>query len=189
MKIPAASVRDVAVAGALTGWVLITGLSQHPNRAFDRFRKFDKTATAIPNWRFFAPEPAVHDFRILHRHMDADGTVSPWRETTTLHRRTAGQMVWFPDRRRDKAISDICNEVITQLNSTDIDVTRLPAYRLLRDLVGLMLAAEAPADPDAGPASVGFQFLVARNGGYDESIEPEYLFASPFERWPADAAA
>jgi hypothetical protein len=178
-----ASVRDLAVAGALTGWVLVTGLSQHPNRAFDRFRKFDRTATAIPNWRFFAPEPAVHDFRVLHRHLDGTGAVSPWRETTALHRRTAAQVVWFPDRRRDKAISDICNEVITQLNSTDIDVTRLPAYRLLRDLVGMVLTAEAP-----GP-SVGFQFLVARNGGYDESIEPEYLFASPFERWPADAAA
>lgn len=186
MKIPAASVRDVAVAGALTSWVLVTGLSQHPNRAFDRFRKFDRTATAIPNWRFFAPEPAVHDFRVLHRHLAGTGAASPWRETTSLHRRTAGQMLWFPDRRRDKAISDICNEVITQLNSTDIDVTRLPCYRLLRDLVGTVLAAEAPDD---GPPAVGFQFLVARNGGYDESIEPEYLFASPFERWPADAAA
>jgi hypothetical protein len=186
MRIPAASVRDVAVAGALTSWVLVTGLSQHPNRAFDRFRKFDRTATAIPNWRFFAPEPAVHDFRVLHRHLDGTGAASSWRETTSLHRRTVGQMVWFPDRRRDKAISDICNEVITQLNSTDIDVTRLPAYRLLRDLVGTVLAAEAPGD---GPPAVGFQFLVARNGGYDESIEPEYLFASPFERWPADAAA
>jgi hypothetical protein len=184
MRIPSAAVRDVAVAGALTSWVLVTGLSQHPNRAFDRFRKFDRTATAIPNWRFFAPEPAVHDFRVLHRHLDRTGAVSPWRETTSLHRRTAGQMVWFPDRRRDKAISDICNEVITQLNSTDIDVTRLPAYRLLRDLVGTVLAAEAADTP-----SVGFQFLVARNGGYDESIEPEYLFASPFERWPNDAAA
>jgi hypothetical protein len=183
MRIPVTAVRDLAVAGALTGWVLVTGLSQHPNRAFDRFRKFDRTATAIPNWRFFAPEPAVHDFRVLHRHLGADGVVTPWRETTVLHRRLARQMVWFPDRRRDKAVSDICNEIITQLNSTDLDVTRLPSYRLLRDLVGTVLAAETAG----GPAASGFQFLVARNGGYDESIEPEYLFASPFERCGADA--
>jgi hypothetical protein len=185
MKRPVSSARDLAVAGALTSWVLVTGLSQHPNRAFDRFRKFDRTATAIPNWRFFAPEPAVHDFRVLHRHLDADGTVSAWRETTVLHRRVARQMVWFPDRRRDKAISDICNEVITQLNSTDLDVTRLPSYRLLRDLVGTVLTAETAG----GPPPAGFQFLVARNGGYDEDIEPDYLFASPFEKWQPDAAA
>lgn len=179
------TVRDVAVAGALTGWILATGLSQHPNRAFDRLRRYDRAGVLLPNWRFFAPEPAVHDFRILHRHLGADGSVSPWRETTTLHRRTARQMLWFPDRRRDKAISDICNEIVTQLGATEVDVTRLAAYRLLRDLVAAVLAAE----PQPGGPPAGFQFLVARDAGYDESVEPEYLFASPYERWAADAAA
>ena len=177
--------RSAGVAGSLACWVLVTGLSQHPNRAFDRYRRYDPSGVLLPNWRFFAPEPATHDFRLLHRHLDEDGTVSPWRETTTLHRRKVRQMVWFPDRRRDKAVSDICNEIITQLTATDADVSRLPAYRLLRDLVAGIVAAEFP---DGGPEPKGFQFLVARHGGYDESIEPDYLFASPFESWSRAAA-
>jgi hypothetical protein len=174
--------RTAAVAGTLTAWVVATGLSQHPSRAFDRYRRYDPSGVLLPNWRFFAPEPAVHDFRLLHRHLGADGTVSPWRETTTLHRRLARQMFWFPDRRRDKAVSDICNEIITQLTGTDVDVSKLPAYRLLRDLVSGIVAAELTEPPQ------GFQFLVARHGGYDESIEPDYLFASPFEPWSRAAA-
>lgn len=182
----AARVRDLAVASAVTGWLVATGLSQHPNRAFDRLRAYDRTGTMLPNWRFFAPEPAMHDFRVLHRTVTTEDVVSPWAETNLLARRCARQSVWFPDRRRDKAISDVCNEIISQLNVLDRDVVRLPSYLLLRDFVRHTAAAALPtgAEPPRG-----FQFVVARAGGYDEEIEPEYLFASPYEQWTARAGA
>ncbi|GAB2470249.1 hypothetical protein [Jatrophihabitans fulvus] len=188
MNARAVRARDLAVASSLTGWLVVTGLSQHPNRAFDRFRGMDRTGTVIPNWRFFAPEPAMHDFRVLHRHMGEDGDVSAWRETTALQRRRLGQTVWFPDRRRDKAISDICNEIISQLDVVDDRVVELPCYRLLRDLVAGVVADEGRTGTVGGEVA-GFQFLVARSGGYDPDIEPEYLFASPYETWRAHADA
>lgn len=168
---------DLAICCGLTGWLVATGLSQHPNRAFDRFRKYDRTGAVIPNWRFFAPEPAIHDYRVLHRSLGTDGVQSPWTEATSLNPRRLSQIAYFPDRRRDKAVSDICNELLGYLNTHE-DLRELPAYRLMRDFVMTSLAAQTTG------VLAGFQFLVVRAAGYDDADEPEYLFASAFEKWP-----
>jgi hypothetical protein len=177
--------RRVAEAGtalALAGWVVATAVSQHPNRAFDRLRRFDRTGVAIPNWRFFAPEPATHDFRVLHRYLCADGTQTEWQESNVISQRAWRQSFWFPDRRRDKAMSDICNEIIGHLRTPGQDLTVTPAYRILRDFVAARLAAT-----HTGPDPQGFQFLVVSDCGYDDETEPDYLFASRFEKWQPSA--
>lgn len=170
---------EVAIAGALAGWVALTAVSQHPNRTFDRFRRRDPLGVMIPNWRFFAPDPAVHDFRLMYRYLHGDDATE-WIEPLSIPRRTWLQGFWFPGRRRDKGLIDICGEFITYLQIPGLDLAGTPAYRLLRDFVG-DLVAEA-----AGEELTGFQFLVLRHTGYDEEPEPDYLFASRFERWPVD---
>lgn len=169
---------ETGVAAALTGWLVATALSQHPNRSFDRLRALDRTGVAIPNWRFFAPEPATHDFRVLHRYLDAAGVESEWFESTAISPRAWTQSFWFPARRRDKAMSDICNEIIGHLRVPGQDLTVTPAYRMLRDLVAARLR-----EAQQGPDPEGFQFLVVSDCGHDADDEPRYLFASRFEPW------
>lgn len=166
------------VAAALTTWLVSTALSQHPNRSFDRLRKFDRTGVAIPNWRFFAPEPATHDFRVLHRYLRADGSQTDWFESNVISPRIWRQSFWFPDRRRDKAMFDVCNEIIGHLRIPGLDITGTPGYRILRDFVSTRLAAA-----HEGPEPRGFQFLVVSDCGHDDEDEPSYLFASRFEPW------
>ena len=174
---------ELAVAGLLSSWVAATAASQHPNRAFDRLRRYDRTGTVLANWRFFAPEPAKHDFRVLHRVLNADGTETGWAEATSIRARVWQQSLWFPSRRRDKAINDVCNEIIGCLAVPDLDVTVTPGYRILRDLVRARLKSTL-----AGDLPAGFQFLVVIDGGHDEESEPEYLLASRFEEWQTRAA-
>lgn len=179
-RVTSGRVADLSVTALLAGWVSVTALSQHPNRIFDRFRRHDALGVAIPNWRFFAPEPAVHDFRILYRYLEADGRQTEWVESTAISPRGWRQAVWFPDRRRDKGLIDICNELITHLKVAGLDLTTTPAYRVLRDFVAVTLA-----DQHVGPPPRGFQFLVLRHTGHDEEPDPEYMFASRFEAFPS----
>lgn len=174
-----ARVPDLALRGALVGWLAATALSQHPNRQFDRLRKYDRSGVALPNWRFFAPEPCTHDFRVLHRTLAKDGTQSHWQETYTVAPRRMSHMFWFPERRRDKGMNDICNELVRSLQDPELDLSSTPAYRVLRDYVQVTLAAETDSFR-------GFQFLVVADSGYDEDDETHYVFASKFEPWVRD---
>lgn len=165
---------EVAVRTGLTAWFTVTALSQHPNRQYDRFRKFDRSGVAIPNWRFFAPEPCTHDFRVLHRTLSEDGAQSHWQETHSIQSRRFTHMFWFPERRRDKGMNDICNEMVTLLHMPDLDIAATAPYRVLRDQVAQRVAED-------GKRVQGFQFLLLADAGYDEDEETQYIFASKFE--------
>lgn len=175
--VPAALDGLIAVGAA--GWVVATVFSQHPNRVFDWPRRFDKSGVAIPNWRFFAPNPATHDNRIAHRILFDDGSQTGWLETHVIPARSWRDPFYFPARRRDKAISDMCSSLIFQLVDKKADrIEKGVPYALLRSLA--RDAARAHRDPD-GRLPVGFQFVVARDTGYDEGGEVEVVFASRFE--------
>jgi hypothetical protein len=178
--IPAA----LAIAG-LSGWLVTTIASQHPHRAFDRFRDFDPIGLLVPNWRFFAPEPAMHDFHLLHRVLEPDGEATSWEETIRIPARVWRHAAWHPERRRDKAMFDVCNELVTLLAVPSLDVTATAAYRLLRDHVEVVVRAQR----HGRPLPQGFQFLIVRHTGHDDAPEPDYLLASAFEPLRMAAAA
>jgi hypothetical protein len=173
--VPRLRPEQVACAG-FGAWFLATVASQHPHRVFDRMRDFDPTGVLVPNWRFFAPEPAQHDFHVLHRVLLADGEQTPWTETTKIAPRTWLHAVWFPDRRREKAMFDVCNELVMLMSSPGVELTATAPFELIRDLVELTVR-DAYA---GGPPPEGFQFVVARHTGHDLTHDPEYLLASPF---------
>jgi hypothetical protein len=167
---------DTLIAGAFGAWLVATAASQHPHRAFDRFRDYDPIGLILPDWRFFAPEPAQHDFHLLCRVLSADERQIPWSEATRITPRLWSHAVWFPDRRRDKAIVDICNELITLMNVPSLELTDTCPFLLLRDFVEGRIR-----DEYAGrPAPQGFQFLIARHTGHDQTRDPDYLLISPF---------
>jgi hypothetical protein len=163
-----------AITAGLGAWVLATAASQHPHRAFDRMRDFDPTGLLVPNWRFFAPEPARHDFHLLHRVLTADERQTPWCETSPITPRRSRHAVWFPERRREKAVFDVCNELIMLMAVPRLELEKTVPFELLRNHVEQRVRAAHEETPQ------GFQFLIARHSGHDDSEDPDYLLASPF---------
>jgi hypothetical protein len=166
----------VAVSAAMALWFTATAFSQHPNRNFDLLRRMDPFGTWIPNWRFFAPEPSQHDYSVLHRVLTADDKQTPWVETIPIETRRWSHAVWFPARRQDKALFDVCSRIIPVMSEDPEDAQKMYEYRLLKEFVEHRVRAEY-ADQDSPQ---GFQFLLAMHGGYDEDVTPEYLFVSKF---------
>lgn len=168
-----------ALEWGLAGALLVTASAQHPNKMFDRARRLDPIGILIPNWRFFAPEPARHDFHVVHRTRDADGAVTDWEETVPSSPRSWRHAVFFPERRRDKALSDICTEAGV-LASRGV-VSGSPSYRLLREFVrGRVLEHAGARGGGEGAAVAGFQFAVIRYSGYDDSEDPQHILVSEF---------
>lgn len=172
----AGAVGPTLVLGALAAWFGVTVAGQHPQAVFDRVRGFDPTGLLVPNWRFFAPEPAQHDYHLLHRVLTADGDRTEWRQTSSITPRAWSHMVWFPGRRREKAMFDLVSELIAVAARPGVDVRVFPAYRILVSMVAKQVRADYAGD--ALPR--GFQFLIARHTGHEHEPEPEYPFISAF---------
>lgn len=174
---PAPRFIEYAVCTALAGWLVGTLLGQHPNNSFRRVNRVDPTGILLPNWRFFAPNPSTTDYHLLHRVLEADGTHSEWSETLELSAARGWQHVlWYPDRRRGKAVFDICSVLVRHIN--DADVTRSSSYHKLRDFVSSAAAAR-----HEGPPPLGFQFMLVTHTGFDEEPDPVRIFASALEPW------
>ncbi|MFF5624609.1 hypothetical protein ACFY5A_04530 [Microbacterium sp. NPDC012755] len=159
-------------------WWIVTLLSQHAQRTFDRLRPLDRIGLVIPNWRFFAPEPAVHDFHLLYRTRDSASAVSEWADAFSVEERRWRHAVWFPARRREKAVFDVCIDLMG-LGARPLDQrSSAPSHRLVANAVRRMLKDDGVVDVQ------DFQFMLVLFTGYEESGSPDYRFVSapvPFE--------
>ncbi|WP_329410292.1 hypothetical protein OG563_47030 [Nocardia vinacea] len=166
-----------AVAAGLAAWFLATALSQHPHPMFQRLRQADPTALLIPNWRFFAPEPARSDFHVLYR-LDTTGSTTAWTDIPAAAPRIWRETVWFPRRRHDKALFDICADILDTVANHPAVATRTSAYTLLREHVRRAITTNHPDGPPCG-----FQFLIATDTGHDTGHEPDCLLISEYIPW------
>lgn len=176
--IRAETVVEAAAVGGVATWWVATALSQTPNRRFDHVRRYDRSQVTIPNWRFFAPNPAEHDQRVAYRVRFADGAVSPWHDLYVPARRRWNHALFYPSRRRDKGIHDLTTILLEHMATSLATVERSQGYRVLLGVVRRSVQERFGDDP-RGVA--GMQFLLARDAGYEESIEPELIFASRYE--------
>ncbi|WP_151770070.1 hypothetical protein [Streptomyces abyssomicinicus] len=159
----------------LAGLVLLgTVCSQHPSPAFSRVLRLDVLNVVFPNWRFFAPNPAQHDLQFYCRTLDEAGRTSEWFPVEVIQGRTPRQILWFPERRAEKAVFDLATEVLRHLDKGLSRAGTLPGYRMLRAYFEAGIARSGAA------AVKGFQFTLVRNAGYDDAEEPEILFVSPY---------
>lgn len=172
MKRPTILEAMAATAAALM--LLVTFFSQHPNRLFDRFRSADKAGFWLPNWRFFAPEPAQSDYHLLHRTLSIDRVESDWAETHETTSRKLIHLLWFPDRRTDKGIFDAIAELMGFIPFGEKVILSSPPYTALSAFVLRRIRDTTP-----GPIA-GYQFMLATSTGYDETTEPEEILTSPF---------
>ncbi|MEV6795389.1 hypothetical protein AB0M87_26125 [Streptomyces sp. NPDC051320] len=150
-----------------------TVATQHPNPAFNRLQRKD-TLSLLPNWRFFAPTPATHDDHLLYRTLDGNGQTSAWRDIDVIAGRKVSQVVWFATRRQEKAVFDVCAEILRSLDKGFDYVVNIPAYRVLVGYIRQRMVADGFGDAE------GFQFTLVRAAGYDEAEEPAALFVSPY---------
>ncbi|WP_187645421.1 hypothetical protein [Streptomyces sp. TRM49041] len=148
--------------------------AQHHIPTFNRISRLDSFSTFFPNWRFFAPNPAKHDYHILYRTLNEAEETSPWRQVELIAGRKPHQIVWFPERRPEKGVFDMCSELIMQLDKGFSVLTRLPAYRMLTGFV----RAEIERSGESGVK--GFQITLVRASGFDESEEPDVVFVTPY---------
>ncbi|MFE7096190.1 hypothetical protein [Streptomyces erythrochromogenes] len=161
--------------------LVATVAAQHPNPVFNRLQIKD-TFSLLPNWRFFAPSPAMHDYHFLYRTLSASDETSPWQTVDVIAGRKLRQIAWFPGRRPEKAVFDVCSEILQLMDKGFNNGVQSPPYRLmaahLRGLIGA-----------AGPADVkGFQFALARDTGFDATEEPSMIFMSPYTPMQTEAA-
>lgn len=170
---PLGSVADVALAGAMAGWLLLSAACQISS-PFERWLRRRDVLSLIPRWCFFAPRPAMHDFHLLYRDRDRDGAVSPWRMVPSCAPPRLLSAVWNPGRRHNKALIDVVQELL-ELTKLDIDPASVqltvPYLALLTFVSGL-----ARLDSECET-----QFAVARSRNGDEG-GPEVLFVSALHR-------
>ncbi|UQA98213.1 hypothetical protein [Streptomyces halobius] len=105
---------------------------------------------------------------------------SGMKAASSIAPRARAQSMWFPGRRKEKAVFDICCEVADAENPTS-----LPAHRILAAFVSRSIEERDPIWSELS----GFQFLLAQYSGHDDSEEPEYVFVSPFISSPAAAGS
>ncbi|ASU80657.1 hypothetical protein CDG81_22995 [Actinopolyspora erythraea] len=162
----------------LATWFLLTLLCQLPHRSLDRLRALDRAGVWLPDWRFFAPEPARHDFRLAYRVVPPDGDASPWWSETGARRRVPAHLLWFPQRREDKALFDVCSELLEQRERSPERIPEFPAFRLLADRVCRSLLEEGRFTGD----SISFQFRVDQCPGYGEGRRESRYLSPVIER-------
>ncbi|MGL4743416.1 MAG: hypothetical protein ACRCXL_03380 [Dermatophilaceae bacterium] len=172
------AVVERAVPAIFGGWFVASLLGQHPDRSYDKSRKLDRTGTGIviPNWRFFAPNPAVEDQHFLYRLASADhARFTEWREVYVVEPRRMMHAIWFPGRRMEKAVFDVASTLggnpgaMTPLHKA----ARESAYRLVNDFVRHRLTPE--------PGYPLFQVMLVRYSGYDHSEDPKYDLILDYE--------
>jgi hypothetical protein len=98
---------EVAIAIVFGVWFLLTVVRQlRPRDSWVRM----PVNEVIPDWRFFAPEPAVEDNQVIYRFKSPRGEISAV-ETVALPRAGALRCVWNPGDRRHKALWDLTDGV------------------------------------------------------------------------------
>lgn len=165
----------LVVAGA----TIVTILAQHPHPNFNRMRAGWDVFSIVPNWKFFAPHPAVKDYHYAYRVRLTSGETLEWREIYLLEPRKIHQAIWFASRRTGKAVFDICSSLMTRMTAPNSGSPRMfPEYKLLTEFIRRQAQIEYPN------SSVDkFQFAIVETSGYDKSEDPEPVFLSRPERF------
>lgn len=175
----ASSLLNGIVPAVFAGWFVATVFSQHPDRSYDKLRKLDKTGTGIliPNWRFFAPNPAVEDQHFLYRLATEDKSRhTEWRAVYSITPRKLVHAIWFPGRRMEKSVFDVASTLLHNTGAmTPLhDEAKRSAYQLVVDFVRRRVTPE--------PGYPLLQIMLVRYAGYDHSEDPKYDVIFDYEK-------
>lgn len=165
-----------AVYTVLGGWLGLSVAGQKLFRAPERRTWWDRLYLLIPDWRFFAPHPGIHDYHLLYRDELDDGSLTPWKEITSVEERRLTHAFWHPHRRVEKCVFDIAKELTRFIAENQDDPAR-PVESVQVSVPYLTLLAHVTEQPHAR-ATTCTQFLVSTSAGYDEDDAPRAIFLS-----------
>jgi hypothetical protein len=169
--------RSVLYAG-LIGWGAISAARQiHPDPGY-LVARLDPLGVYIPNYRFFAPEPAVEDICVIVRDRMADGTLGEWREIDLSRPRRTWHMLVYSIRRIEKGLGDLARHLMRSaavIRDNDRLSTSL-AYTTLLNV------ATYSVEHDRGAVQV--QFAIGTVAAYEPAVEPQIKFVSNFHDLP-----
>jgi hypothetical protein len=122
--------------GCFVLWFLLSVLVLVPGlRPYIRGRDI---FSFVPEWKFFAPNPAQGDYLLLYRDELADGTVTPWTEVRLAQARRWWNVIWNPGKRANKALFDAVVEASQEaVLRPEILVTSIPYLTLLNYISSL----------------------------------------------------
>lgn len=129
--------RTAAVSAGLAGWLVVTVLGQLPDQRFDSLLRRGRWRIAVPNWRFFGPNPGVKDVHLLSRDVTREGP-RPWEEVPVTPVRPWYALAWNARNRAPKALFDACQDIsiVSRAYANNLDVMeRNLGYRTLADYV------------------------------------------------------
>ncbi|NUR92454.1 MAG: hypothetical protein HOY71_50995 [Nonomuraea sp.] len=170
----AARVGRGAIYALFGTWFALSFLKQEPTRRWKWPEKADTTGMILPDWRFFAPSPGMWDNHLLYRDELDDGSVTPWKEVNPCSNRFWVHILWYPDRRDEKALFDLVSQIARTTvdpeftDNRNIQVTA--SYLMLLNYVTHRQAHHEHAKMT--------QFLISRSGGREDREKPLALFLS-----------
>jgi hypothetical protein len=191
MSVPGVRVRPQRPAiarglayGALGAWAVLIALRQ-ADRLNGLISKFDGTGLEIPNYRFFGPTPGTHDRHLLFREKRPDGTAGSWREVSVGGRRRPHDLIWGPQRRLEKAVTDLCTYLMMAFSSPFV-AGRPEIVELTTGYRGLLAVVTNCVEHD--PEAIQVQFAVGLSAEYEPSLVPAFDYVSRFHDLPARRA-
>ena len=157
---------DSLLVGILGVWLLLSVLVYVPALQ-PGIRRWDLLAL-VPEWRFFAPTPAQHDYYLLYRDQLEDGSLTDWTEVRAATPRCSWNLVWNTSKRGNKALFDAIKELAAHVVASDPAIQFSVPY--------LTLLNHVSAIPRLG-CSQSTRFLLMHN---DSRLEkpPDVVFLS-----------
>lgn len=155
-------------------WLILSVLNQF-NLDFNNRHHNLRTLSIIPTWKFFAPNPAHTDYELFIRDKYSNGDVSKFRIVSLRRNRTLSQIIYNPNARRGKVLSDSVR-IFTRFHNVDniSSVTDTFPYQLL-----LKFSNTLPIEK----AVIQRQFIIVRVSAiYSKGTTPvmNVVFTSPF---------
>ncbi|MFC4001150.1 hypothetical protein ACFS2C_07675 [Prauserella oleivorans] len=170
--------KRAALYGLFGTWFGLTVVGQKLYRDATKRTGWDKLYLVIPDWRFFAPNPGIYDHHLLMRDELADGSLTGFREISSMEERTLLHALWHPHRRAEKTVFDVAAELLRYVGEHGLVRGGAdPTVQL--SVPYLTLLAHVTAQQHH-PDAVRTQFLICVSGGYDEEEEPTMVFLSEF---------
>lgn len=102
---------EIGLCLIYAGWLVLSVANQFRWKWVQRIKAHD-LCHLIPNWRFFAPNPASRDFQLEYRVGGGGVSTTPWTRVATIASRPMRCVVWHPEKRRRKSFNTLVRRLM-----------------------------------------------------------------------------
>ena len=160
---------EIAALGLFGVWTLLSLLVYIPS--LQRGIRNRDLLALIPEWRFFAPMPARHDYVLLYRDLDTDRVWGSWHELVAASPRRWWNCVWNPKKRGNKGLFDLATELSRRVEGKDPAIELSSPYLALLNTVSLEPRLVQP---------IQTQFMILMQSAIQAGAKQQVLYLSGF---------